>query len=243
MSRLFLAIIVVVVLATPCYADERGDALALVNRGITAHGGAEALGRAARLNRVARGVMTLAGNEAPFSDQMLLHLPQRMRLEVDAGRTRMVLVVDGDKGWQSTGGAAVPLSAERVVELREELYALWLATLVPLAAEKGLALAPLPETKVNGRPAAGVKVSRKGASDVRLYFDRDTGLLVKMERSAREGGLTLDKEYLFSEHQPFDGVRLPTKQVELLGGKKFAEITSAVYRRLGRVGDDEFGKP
>jgi hypothetical protein len=40
-------------------------------------------------------------------------------------------------------------------------------------------LTPLAQTKILGRPAAGVKVSSRGQPDMSLYFDRETGFLVK----------------------------------------------------------------
>src|SRR6202011_4293737 len=103
--------------------------------------------------------------------------------------------------------------------------------------------APLPEAKVNGQPAAGVKVASKGHADAKLYFDAATHLLVKIERTTREAGLSLDKEYLFGDHKDFDGVKLPTRLTETLEGKKASELTSASYKFPSKPDDAAFSKP
>ena len=95
----------------------------------------------------------------------------------------------------------------------------------------------------NGQPAAGVKVSQRGHTDATLYFDKETGLLVKIARRAQEAGLMVDKEYLFSAHKEFEGAKLPTKQVEMINGKKFTEVTSFTYKILRRVDESMFAKP
>ena len=91
------------------------------------------------------------------------------------------MVVNGNKGLASTGGAVMELSKERVEELRESGY-LSLGR-HPGAAQEGqhFQLSPLPETKVQDQPAVGVKVSRKDHADVNLYFD-------KSSRAAPEAG-------------------------------------------------------
>src|SRR5947209_1223250 len=80
--------------------------------------------------------------------------PGRLRLTLDVGtgadRSRVVLVAAGDKGWQSTGGMVAELGPERLAELREEAYVVWLTTLTPLRQE-GFELTSLPEARVGGR--------------------------------------------------------------------------------------------
>jgi hypothetical protein len=55
-------------------------------------------------------------------------------------------------------------------------------TLVPLLKDQSFTLTSLGDSKVNGQAALGVKVTSKGQVDVKLYFARDSALLVKYER-------------------------------------------------------------
>jgi hypothetical protein len=136
----------------------------------------------------------------------------------------------------------VEVGKEELSDLQEEGYMWWVLTLVPLK-DKAFELTTLPDTTVDNRPAAGLKVSSKGHEDIKLYFDRDRGLLVKAERKGKEVGLPVDKAYQFSDYKTFDGVQLPTKYVEFTNGKKFLEVTSITYQFPTRVEESTFAKP
>jgi hypothetical protein len=68
--------------------------------------------------------------------------------------------------------------------------------LTPLLTDKGFTFASLPDSKVEGRAAAGVKVSYKDQPDTSLYFDKETGLLVKYAYRAK---LSNDKKEVLHE--------------------------------------------
>ena len=247
MRTTFRLLFVLFLATSPVLADDRDKALAVIDRAIQTHGGETALTKAQLMTRSATGEMTLFDKPVPFKDEMAAQLPDRLRSFVDVGegdqKLLVLLVINGDKGWQSAGGAVMELSKERLGELREEAYIMWLSTLAPLKKDTSFHLVPAPDVKVNGQPAAGVKVSQKGHTDATLYFDKETGLLVKIARRAQEAGLAVDKEYLFSAHKEFEGAKLPTKQVEMINGKKFTEVTSFTYKILRRVDESMFAKP
>ncbi len=241
--RTTLAAVLVFVTAAPGYAGDREDALAVVELAVMAHGGADALAKARTVVRSGEGVLYQGGKEAAFTDEMTWNLPEQWRDAVEIQKSiRFTIAVNGDKGWQAVGGTVSDVGPERLKEIREEIYILWLETLTPLQKE-GFDLAPLPEIKVNGQAAVGVKASRKGHADAKLYFDGRTHLLVKIARTSEEAGLNLDKEYLFSDHKDFDGVKMPTHVVETLDGKKASELTSASYKFPSKPDDSAFAKP
>jgi hypothetical protein len=224
-------------------ADDSASARAIVEQGIKAQGGTDALERARTLSRTGAGTMTLSGSTLPFTEETLIALPDRVRITVDLGKgQRVTLVVNGDKAWQVVGGTPLELSKERVDEVREEARVLWLALLTPLLSDV-FTLSPLPDSSVDGSPAAGVKVTSKGHGDAKLYFDKRSGLLVKIERRARESGVTLTKTYLFGDYKDVDGVKLPARESQLVEGKKFSERTSATYKLIRRADDSAFTKP
>src|SRR5260370_18135650 len=99
---------------------------------------------------------------------------------------RMVRVVNGDKGWiKLNDGETKEMSKEQLAEEREELYGKAVAALVPLK-DKTYQLAALGESKVEGRDAVGVRVSRKGHRDVSLFFDKGNGLLAKTRTPVKD---------------------------------------------------------
>ena len=122
------------------------------------------------------------------------------------------------------------------------MHVQWLMTLTPL--KKGeFTLSLLPEIKVNGEPAAGVKAVSKGKPDVKLYFDKKSNLLVKIERRATEAGQNIDKEYFYSGYKEFDGVKLPTKETLLINGRKFSELAGISYKLQKKIDDAVFARP
>jgi hypothetical protein len=240
------ALLVLGLAAGPAAAADRDAALAVIERAIQAHGGADALNKAQTAVRTSTGTMSLFGKDLAFTDEMTWKLPDRFRLTLEVGtgqdRTHLVMVVNPDKGWQTTGGMVMDLGPDRLEELREEEYVLWLTTLTPLLKE-GFELTPLPDGRVGSRPAAVVKVASKGHADTRLSFDKETGLLLKLDRRGKEAGLTVDKEYVYDAHKAFDGVKLPTKLLELIDGKRFTELTDISYKFPRTVNDAVFSRP
>jgi hypothetical protein len=243
-----LPLLLVLLAAGPGYAADRDAALAVIEQAIKAHGGAEALTKAQTAVRTATGVLMTFGKETPFTDELSAQLPDRFRLVLDLRmgqqKARVIQVVNGERGWESTGGPFSPLSKERLEELRQEAFVrLWLATLVPLTKDNSLDLGVLPEAKVDGQPAAVVKVGRKGQPDLKFYFDKASNLLVKIDRRASEAGLVFDQEFVFSDYKDFGAVKLATKQVEIRGGKKFAELNGISYQFPRSIDDSVFNRP
>jgi hypothetical protein len=222
-------------------AGDRDKALAVVEQAIKAHGGADALNKAQTRSRTGRGELTLSGN-IPFKAEEIVSLPERCRTVLEATGVRRVIVLNGDKGWMLSGGASQEMNKELLSELREEPYVWWLATLTPLQKDE-FELTPLPDAKVNGEDASVLKVSHRGHVDVRMFFDKKTGLLVKIARRAREAGISLDKEYAYSDYKEYEGVKLPTKEITTVNGKKLSEVKFADYQLLSKVEDKTFDKP
>ncbi len=227
-------------------AGDRENALALIERAIQAHGGADALKRSQTYVRTGSGSMYLPDKTTPFKDEWAVQLPDKVRANIELGaaqeRIAVTIVINGDKGWQNTGGATSDLPKERIDELKEEAFVSWLTTLVPLKKEN-VDLGVVPDANVNGLPANGIKASVRGHGDVQFYFDKRSGLLTKVERKARDLGLTITKESLLGDHREFQGAKLPTKLTELINGKKFTEVTVSSYKLPGKIEDSFFARP
>jgi hypothetical protein len=86
----------------------------------------------------------------------------------------------------------------------DKTYLVWVWTLVPLL-DKDSKLALLPDLEVDGKPAAGIKVTREGRREISLYFDRETGRLARIDW--RTFHVT------FENWKEVDGARYPAKAV------------------------------
>jgi hypothetical protein len=223
-------------------AGERDKALAVIDKAIKAHGGADALNKASRYERSGKGVFCIGG-ETPITTEESVHLPDRCRVKVQIGATRIILVLNRDKGWMQAGGATQELPKAELKERREELY-VWRLMLLTSLVKDEFELTPLADAKVNDRDVAVVKVAHKDYPDVRMFFDKKSGLLIKMARRATESGVVLPKEYVYSEHKEFDGAKLPTKEVITINrSTKMSEVRFNNYKVGSRFDDKTFDKP
>jgi hypothetical protein len=244
-----MAVIFCCILLGPGARTEAADSKAaeIVAAAIRAHGGAERLEQTRLMIRKSKGTMFVFGQPIAFTDEMVLQLPDRWRHNVDldnAGqKAKILVVVNGNRGWQSNGGPGMDIDRERLSELREESYITWLATILPLKTDQSLQLEALAEAQVGGRPADVLKVSRKGNADAKLYFDQQTHRLVKIEHRGREAGLAVDKEYLYGGYEANAGLPLPTTYTELNDGKKFVDAKNITYEFPSKVDEQMFQKP
>lgn len=223
-------------------ASERDKAAAVIEQAIKAHGGAEALNKARLRSRTGQGVVTLGG-ETRITTEETVRFPDRCRVVVTVERSPIVLILNGDKGWTQAGGATQEMTKESLKERQEELYVWRLMNLTPLLADE-FQLKPLADAKVNDTDAAVVQVSHKDYPDAKLFFDKKSGLLVKIARRALEAGVPVGKEYLYSDHKDFDGVKMPAKEIIKLNGTvKMSEVTFNNYKVLSQVEDKLFEKP
>lgn len=241
-KRMLAALLGVLLIGTTPVAAAEEQARAIVTRAIEAHGGEKALLRAQTRAQDAVGTQFQQGKKVPFTSATILSLPDRFRVTGTLDRRiRFVLTVSGDRGWELAGGSARPLGKERLQELRDEARMWWLATLVPLT-RPGFTLTVLPEARVQDRPTQVLRVSARGQKDCKLFFDKASGLLVRIERRATEAGAEGDRACDLGDHQSFDGAQLPTREKHWINGKPFLEL-NLKYRLLSRVEDRTFGKP
>ena len=119
----------------------------------------------------------------------------------------------------------------------------WLTTLTPLT-KGGFTLSMLPEIKLGGESAVGVKVVQKGHADTKMYFLKTrTACLRRSSARTSEAGLPVDKEYFYRAYKEFDGVRLHTKELLKVNGRKWTELTISDYRFPAKLEASTFAKP
>jgi hypothetical protein len=139
----------------------------------------------------AEGLVVLLGDTAGTSSRLELHRPDA------TGRLGTVVTHRG-KTWRLRNGEKEQLPAAESATWRQMQHAERVVWLLPLLGDKRFTLSALGDRSWRGRTFTGIRVAYPKQKDVRLYFDKDTGLLAKAEYEWGTNRLT---EVFHDRHQ------------------------------------------
>lgn len=239
------AFVGILAFAATAAADE--DARRVVERAIEAHGGKAAISKLRTMRVKTEGTIFpgLGQPDTPFKSEELWHGPDRYKgvMYLD-GRVAQIVVFNGEKVWATNFGELLDLCRDYTAEMREANYARGLDRLGFLDDGK-TQLTVLCETKVNGRPAVGVMVRRKGHRNVDLLFDKASGLLVKRVAQLYHDSAAdiIVDEVVFSDHRETNGVKHYTKAQHTSDGTRISEWRVTDVEFLEKIDDGIFVEP
>jgi len=156
-----------------------------------------------------------------------------------------IIVVNGSKGWKKTAnGASQQIEKEELAAEQDNAYLSWISTLAPLK-NKEFKLTSLPDAMVHARAAVGFSVALKDHRDVKMYFDKENGLLVKCERKVwdTENKKAVTEEVLYSDYKTVDGIKVAMKIAFKWDGKPVMEIEASDVRLQEKLDDKLFTRP
>ncbi len=225
------------------------EAAAIVNKAIKAHGlNAKDLKEFA-YKGTNKGTLHIAGMDLEFNQEVAIQTPGKFKEVMDFTimniKVTVTTVFNGKEGWIKANDKDVPVKGDLLAELKEAAYWMQLSQAMFLK-DKSLKLSLLGEVQVNGKPAVGIKVEKEGKKDIDFYFDKDTGLIAKTQRRARDfqSGQEVLEERIITEYQKYKGGRKIAKKVEVKrDGKKFLEAEVIEANIVDHVDDSEFAKP
>jgi hypothetical protein len=235
-------------LFTSAAARAQDTPRALIERAIKAHGGEEKL-RRLRADKVkVKGVLVVGSREAPFTGETSVQLPSQfknvLQITVDNRTFSLVQVLNGEQAHIVVDGQPQKLEPAALAEMRETLHLDRAIRLVPLLTDRLFDLTVLPETKVQGKPVQGIRVTAKGRKELRMYFDRATSLLVKTEHHVGDKtGKEVRQEEYYSNFRELGGYLRPVKVVAFRAGTKVMEAVVTEVKYYERMDDAEFAKP
>lgn len=210
------------------HADDAASARMIVEQAIKASGDLEKYAKFSGVTVKGKGTIHVMGMMIPFTMDLRYQLPDKSRSTIDAEimgqKFTIVNVFDGEKGWVKIADAVNDMSEDQVAEARDQIYALTVTGLLGLR-DQAFKLATLGEGNVDGRTALGVRVSREGKPDISLWFDKESGLLVKSQMRIKDGmtGMEVDEATYFLDYQLTDGVKSARKLKVLRDGNPFLE--------------------
>jgi hypothetical protein len=245
MSRWLIGLAVAVVAVAPATAD---DAKAIVEKAITAHGGADALNKFKAGSYKMKGQMIVFDMELDFTGDIIYELPNKFRMALDADvsgqKLAIVQVVDGDKTKNTLNGMMIPLKDAEKAELIQAAAMQEITQLTPLLDATRYTLKSEKDEDVEGKPAAVVLVSGKNFKDTKMYFDKTSGLLVKTSRRGLAPTMgdpkEVTEETIMSDFKDDQGIKSPMKMLVNHDGKKFMTMTVTEAKMMERADAKSF---
>jgi hypothetical protein len=233
---------------------EDAEARAIIEKAIKAHGGADKLSQFKAVSAKWSGKHKVENVFYWDAVRVVTYeMPDKIRLDFEVenpkgGTFAFSRVVNGKKGWQGRVGGTRDLKEADVVQIIDEFYAHWLASVVPLK-DKGFEYSLVGNVTVDDKDAVGVKVSCKGRPDVNLFFDKKTGLAIKSERRAKDPSTNEEytAESIYRDHKAFQGVMWPTSRLDRRDGKDLEENSGrfelSEFRALDKLEEKSLARP
>jgi hypothetical protein len=247
--RFFVLTMLVVLGAAAADAGAQDPAEAIIRRALKAHGGEEKLAGLRADRARLKGTLQVGDRVVPFTSEAIVQLPAQMKnvmqLDLDGKMVTLVQLVNGDQLQVLIDGQPQKTGPNSILEMRDKLYLARIMRLVPLVTDKAFTLTLLPPMKIGERPVDVVKVTAKDQRDARLFFDRETGLLVRTEVPLTDNtGRELGKEeQSFSDFRDLAGFIRPVKMSAARNGTKVMEAELVEIKYYERIDDAEFTKP
>jgi hypothetical protein len=246
MKRLLGTVLVVVLgsgLGRPVRADDQ-DPTAILDRAIQALGGEEKLKKAEAMSWKSKGTITFNDNEREINTQGTVQGLDHYRGEVEGNEFHGVTVLSGNKGWRKFGDNSNELDENGVANMKRTVYLQVIPTTLVALKGKDFKLQAAGEEKVGDKPAAGLKVTPADGREFTLYFDKESGLPVKLvARVVGFQGNEYTQETTFKDYKAFDGIKKATKIESKRDGEKFRDEEITEFKILDKVDPKTFAEP
>lgn len=233
--------------ANSARADEK-EAQAVVDKAITALGGADKLAKMKMFSIKIKGTITLNGDDNPFTAegtyQGLDHHRSTFEGEFGGNKFVGVTVVAGDNGWRKFGDNAMEIDADGLANEKRNLYRQLIPAMMLPLKEKGFKVETAGEEVVGTKTAAVLKVTGPDGKDFKLFCDKDSGLPVKViAQTVGFDGNEFTQEATFSDYKDFEGIKRATKVELKRDGEKFVSQEITEFKTLDKVDPETFAEP
>lgn len=229
-------------------AADTKDAKAIVDKAVKALGGQDKLSKIKAVAWKYKGTISFGGNDNPFTGQAIIqgldHIRQQFEGDFGGNQVKAVTVLAGDKGWRKFGDDKSELDKDAVANEKQRVYlGVIPVTALPLES-KQFKVEAIGEEKVNGKAAVGIKGTGPDGKDFQLYFDKQTGLPVRLV--AKVAGFMGDEytqDTTYSDYKEIGGIKKAMKSESKRDGEKFLTVELTEFRILNSVDPKEFAEP
>jgi hypothetical protein len=251
MSRRSLLVAALAVALVPSLARAADEPKDVVAKAVKAHGGEEFLKKHLAHSSNEKGKIDLPGvGEVEFTSETAHMMPNKFRqvmsFTVMNLNVTVTIKAHGDTvfGETAVGDMKMDISKEVKDGIKDVPHMLEVGQLFPLLG-KDYTLGTFGEEKVNGKPAIGITVAKKGQNDMTLFFDKETHLLVRTDSRGKSpmGGAEVNESRIIEEYgKTKDGIPVPKKMLVKHDGKDFMKAELSDVQYLEKLPDADFKK-
>jgi hypothetical protein len=179
-----------------------------------------------------------------ISAQGIDHTRQEFEGNFGGQAIKGATVLAGDKAWRKFGDDKTALEGDQLTAQKRGVYmAIVPVTILPLK-EKGFKLEADGEEKVGDKPAAKVKGTGPDGKEFTLYFDKESGLPVKMAGKVMGFmGEEVLQETIYSDYKEMDGIKKASKIKATRDGAKFMEQEVSEFKVVDKFDPKTFTEP
>jgi hypothetical protein len=224
------------------------DAKAVIDKAVKALGGADKINAAKAAVWKTTGTIKINENSNKFTSTVTAEGLDHNRLEFngdfDGNPIKLLVILNGDKGWRKFGDDAGNLEGDALANHKRSVYLQIAPAMVLPLTGNGFKVESAADEKVGGKPAAVLKVTGPDGKDFQLYFDKESGLPVKL--TATVAGFQGDEyaqETIFSNYKDFDGLKRATKIETKRNGEKFIDQEVTEFKVLDKADPKAFVEP
>lgn len=217
--------------------EASAQAKVVIDRALKAHGGAAKIKALKDVSTRATISVTTPNGSVEGDLLTAVRMPDKSRIEMSMLGQRGVQVLNGDRGWSTSGGEVQELTAEQAQAMRAGLKVQVLPLLSRLAS--GTATVGYVGPGVVGTDSVDVILVVDADATSKASFSRSTGLLVRLEQEepAMFGQGRMQMARLYSDYRVVDGLMVPFKIERYARGQRLIADTVSAYE-INRGGPD-----
>jgi photosynthetic reaction center cytochrome c subunit len=187
-------------------------------------------------SRVEKGKLDAGGHQLPI--EVYAKAPDKRISIMHMPNGESITAFDGKQGWLSNAGHPHPMSAAEndAARIDSDLY---FASHVKTLYQK---FTVVPGEKIDGHDTYLVFGRNEGQPPLRLYFDQQSGLLLRLVRYAETALGRMPTQIDYADYRDADGVRIPYRWTLARPGNRFTIQIDRVQQNVP-VDDAKFAAP
>jgi hypothetical protein len=247
----FFGIAFVAILTLSLGASIRADdenAKATLDKAIKALGGEEKLAKIETFTSKSKGKFIINGSDNAFTSHVTVSGLDQYRSEFEGdfngNALKISTVLKGQKGWRKIGDEIMEMDEGQVANEKRSIYLMVIPTTLIALKDKKFEIASAGEEKVGDKPATGIKAKGPDGKDFTIYFDKESGVPVKLIANVTGFmGEEFKMETSFANYKEFDGIQKATKVASKRDGETFLDAELTEFKVVDKVDASTFDQP